>query len=692
MTTVDLTKNSSSLHHHNEGVENDSAPILNQNKTLPNNDDEEKTMAFNPDTHDQHHGQHQQNQNHLEDIANGVDIQVQDQDQDHVMEEDDSAIPASITTTDLPPIIQDDGLVGDAANGMAAGDHLNDNMHSGISVVNSLLSATSDPHQSAFAMIPTTIESVTVKTDDDQAQQQHQDPEVEEEPTRDPLLVREQFKWFSKTIQAFKKKKEAPLFLVPVDPVALRIPNYFDVIKQPMDVSTIEKKLNSLQYTLADEGVADFNLMLQNCFTFNGTDPVANPVAQLALTCNGWFQKEVLKMPRTYADALAAAQKKKPGRPSDAGIGIRSSLTRSNTDLDHGKRRLAAVAATKKSGPELKFCGHIHRECLKKGNADFTWPFIAPVDYVALNIPTYPQIIKYPMDLATIKKKLDVGEYSSADDFEADFRLMLDNCFKFNSVGTSIHDLGRRLERWFNIKWNEKGSFLNQHGETRLKTNSHNYDEGDDTDDESYNTQMSNLRAQLDLTQKMINSLIESKRREKERRRQSFTATSAQSYVSATTASAAAALTYLPPSQPAASYAAKSQAKPKKGPSKPRGRKKRVHASSDDERMPDTDITYEQKRELSDNINILPPDKLPQVFEIIKENANFAGVDEEEIELDIDSLEKPVLWKLYLFVKKHTRPPKKAKYDEQGAEIAAVGADASSSSEAESDESGSNSD
>jgi Bromodomain extra-terminal - transcription regulation len=41
-------------------------------------------------------------------------------------------------------------------------------------------------------------------------------------------------------------------------------------------------------------------------------------------------------------------------------------------------------------------------------------------------------------------------------------------------------------------------------------------------------------------------------------------------------------------------------------------------------------------------------------------------VEDEEIELDIDSLDKPVLWKLYLFVKKHTRPPKKAKIDDQG--------------------------
>ena len=131
---------------------------------------------------------------------------------------------------------------------------------------------------------------------------------------------------------------------------------------------------------------------------------------------------------------------------------------------------------------------------------------------------------------------------------------------------------------------------------------------------------MSILRQQLQLTQKMIDDLVESKRKEKERRR--VASASTYSSVSANTVAAASALSYHPPAQHAGSFASKAQAKPKK-PSKPRGRKKRPHASSDDERMPETDITYEQKRELSDNINILPPDKLPQVFEIIKENANL---------------------------------------------------------------------
>jgi hypothetical protein len=32
-----------------------------------------------------------------------------------------------------------------------------------------------------------------------------------------------------------------------------------------------------------------------------------------------------------------------------------------------------------------------------------SWPFLEPVDPVALNIPDYPDVIKNPMDLFTIK-------------------------------------------------------------------------------------------------------------------------------------------------------------------------------------------------------------------------------------------------------------------------------------------------
>lgn len=40
------------------------------------------------------------------------------------------------------------------------------------------------------------------------------------------------------------------------------------------------------------------------------------------------------------------------------------------------------------------------------------WPFKAPVDVKALNIPDYLHIIKHPMDFGTIKKRMDKGHYN----------------------------------------------------------------------------------------------------------------------------------------------------------------------------------------------------------------------------------------------------------------------------------------
>ena len=58
-------------------------------------------------------------------------------------------------------------------------------------------------------------------------------------------------------------------FLEPVDPVALDIPNYFRIIQQPMDLSTIAKKLAARQYRSAEDFKKDLGLMFNNCSTFN---------------------------------------------------------------------------------------------------------------------------------------------------------------------------------------------------------------------------------------------------------------------------------------------------------------------------------------------------------------------------------------------------------------------------------------
>lgn len=70
-----------------------------------------------------------------------------------------------------------------------------------------------------------------------------------------------------------------------------------------------------------------------------------------------------------------------------------------------------------------------------------------------MEIPTYPKIVKKPMDLSTIRRKLDNQEYPTAQKFYDDFKLMIRNCFLFNPAGTPVNLAGIELQRLFDEKW-----------------------------------------------------------------------------------------------------------------------------------------------------------------------------------------------------------------------------------------------
>jgi bromodomain-containing factor 1 len=70
-----------------------------------------------------------------------------------------------------------------------------------------------------------------------------------------------------------------------------------------------------------------------------------------------------------------------------------------------------------------------------------------------MDLPNYPKIIKKPMDLSTIRKKLDNGEYEGPQNFYEDFKLMIRNCFNFNPTGTPVNLAGSDLQRLFDEKW-----------------------------------------------------------------------------------------------------------------------------------------------------------------------------------------------------------------------------------------------
>ncbi|XP_029997672.1 histone acetyltransferase p300 isoform X5 [Sphaeramia orbicularis] len=72
------------------------------------------------------------------------------------------------------------------------------------------------------------------------------------------------------TLEAlYRQDPESLPFRQPVDPQLLGIPDYFDIVKNPMDLSTIKRKLDTGQYQEPWQYVEDIWLMFNNAWLYN---------------------------------------------------------------------------------------------------------------------------------------------------------------------------------------------------------------------------------------------------------------------------------------------------------------------------------------------------------------------------------------------------------------------------------------
>ncbi|THH16771.1 hypothetical protein EW146_g3936 [Bondarzewia mesenterica] len=458
--------------------------------------------------------------------------------------------------------------------------------------------------------------------------------------SRTSTLSNAQYKYCLSILRMLKKQKDAFSFRMPVDPVLYNIPHYFQIIKHPMDLSTMEHKLLSSnpikpdpnpvnpRYFNVAEFEADFRLIVRNCETFNGSEHL---ITQQGKRLEENFDKMMRAMPAPEIPKPPVVKKpptppppppptpviKKPPRRSSTSVPV---IRRNDTEnLGRPKREihppppkdLPYADAPKKhrrrgkknNNEQLRFCGKLLDQLHRKQHQNVVGPFAQPVDPVALNIPDYPSIIKKPMDLSTMRSKLEGNMYPTAEKFRDDFKLMINNCVKYNGTQSAVAEAG------FALQLSDEEDEEEEEEDERTRTIA--------MIESQIETMRGNLAALKDRTGK------EKKKKEKKREKAN--------------------------AGPVASSSKAVKKEPKALPPKKKGKKTLI--------ADDDVLTFEQKKDLSEAIAHLDGSKLERVIAIIHEGVPEIRDSQEEIELEIDLLPSAVLTKLYNFVLRPLRQP-----------------------------------
>nr|CAD7442809.1 unnamed protein product [Timema bartmani] len=109
-------------------------------------------------------------------------------------------------------------------------------------------------------------------------------------------------------------------------------------------------------------------------------------------------------------------------------------LVRKREKLKNELCKVTEKATEFKLAPLVSFLGHLWEFIQAK---DVKEIFSEPVDQT--EVLDYSLVVKQPMDLSTMKTKLENLEYKSVDAFEEDFTLMISNCMAYNSKDTMFY-------------------------------------------------------------------------------------------------------------------------------------------------------------------------------------------------------------------------------------------------------------
>ncbi|XP_056643447.1 bromodomain-containing protein 3-like isoform X4 [Diorhabda sublineata] len=307
---------------------------------------------------------------------------------------------------------------------------------------------------------------------------------------------------------------------------------------------------------------------------------------------------------------------------------------------------------TKEKLPEsLKACYEILLELFSKKHSSYAWPFYQPVDAELLGLHDYHDIIKKPMDFSTVKSKMENREYRTPQDFAADVRLIFSNCYKYNPSDHDVVAMARKLQDVFEVRYAKipdepvNRAVNNVAAKSESSSSGSSSDSSSDTDDseeERRTKQLKLLEKELTAMQEKMRKLVdESSRRKKEKKKDKVKKKPTSG---------------LRGNKPAAATNAAPNKRVKANNKAGAGRKKNavqpppVQFDSEDEDNAKP-MSYDEKRQLSLDINKLPGDKLGRVVHIIQSREpSLRDSNPDEIEIDFETLKPSTLRELESYV------------------------------------------
>ncbi|XP_032722140.1 bromodomain-containing protein 3 isoform X2 [Lontra canadensis] len=578
-------------------------------------------------------------------------------------------------------------------------------------------------------------------------------------------------------------------FYQPVDAIKLNLPDYHKIIKNPMDMGTIKKRLENNYYWSASECMQDFNTMFTNCYIYNkkvaqmpqeevellppapkgkgrkpaagtqsaGTQQVAavssvspatpfqsvpptvSQTPVIAATPVPTITANITSVPVPPAAAPPppstpiipvvpptppVVKKKGVKRKADTTTPTTSAITasRSESPPPLSDPKQAKVVARRESGgrpikppkkdledgevpqhagkrgklsEHLRHCDSILKEMLSKKHAAYAWPFYKPVDAEALELHDYHDIVKHPMDLSTVKKKMDSREYPDAQGFAADIRLMFSNCYKYNPPDHEVVAMARKLQDVFEMRFAKMpdepveapalpapaAPALSKGAESSRSSEESSSDSGSSDSEEERATRLAELQEQLKAVHEQLAALSqapvnkpkrkkekkekEKKKKDKDKDKERHKAKSEDEKKAKVAPPAKPAQPKKAPAKKASSTAAASR-QPKKG-------GKQASASYDSEEEEEgLPMSYDEKRQLSLDINRLPGEKLGRVVHIIQSREpSLRDSNPDEIEIDFETLKPTTLRELERYVKSCLQKKQRKPFSTSGKKQAA---------------------